>query len=139
MNVDERIQVLKRRRANIKAACTRCKNYFDTFNVSNQNIIQAKIRLEKLNESWSQYNEVQAELELLVETEIADREFFENSFFVLSSKIKLIINNAEEPARAASSGSSSPTFANNNNIRLSKITLPTFSGNYDDWKLDAVS
>ncbi|XP_018368747.1 PREDICTED: uncharacterized protein LOC108764844 [Trachymyrmex cornetzi] len=66
---------------------------------TSENVAQAKAMLEKLGESWSQYETVQSELELLVESEAVDRETFEAAFFALSSKIQLIINsvNAELP------------------------------------------
>lgn len=134
---DERITLLRRRRSNIKAACTRYKNYFDSFVVTNENIAQARIRLEKLNENWTLYNEIQSELELLLETEGADREHFENAFFALSSRINVIIDNARSSGATSSRGSSPATLESN--IRLPKITLPTFSDNFEDRGLDAIS
>ncbi|XP_018397776.1 PREDICTED: uncharacterized protein LOC108775824 [Cyphomyrmex costatus] len=46
------------------------------------------MRLEKLNECWTQYNEVQSELETMDVAEAEDREIFENIFFLVSTLIE---------------------------------------------------
>lgn len=129
---NEEIILLKRKRANIKAACTRCKNYIESMDITPENVAQAKSRLDKLNDSWNQYDTVQSELEILVETEAADREIFEAAFFALSSKIQLIIMGESNEIAAASNIVAARSQAKGD-IRLPKITLPTFSGAYNEW------
>lgn len=129
---NEEIILLRRKRANIKASCTRCKSYIESMDITPENVVQAKLRLDKLNDNWNQYDTVQSELEILVEAEAADRETFEAAFFALSGKIQLIIMGEGNEIEAASNMVASRSQANGN-VRLPKITLATFSGAYNEW------
>ncbi|XP_018394544.1 PREDICTED: uncharacterized protein LOC108773282 [Cyphomyrmex costatus] len=74
------ISVLKKHRAIVKDACTRIHTYIDAISFATPAIAaQLEERRIKLDEYWSQYNAIQAEIELLDENEGNDRIGFEEA------------------------------------------------------------
>lgn len=138
MTAKSDIASLRKRRAIVKAACTRIDSYINsipsiTVSVTSQ-IEERKIRLDQY---WGEYNQLQSQLELLDDSEAQDRIAFEEAFYNLSSKIRDMLRppSTSRHTAAASPTSSSPldhplpSF----NVRLPKLDLPKFSGKYDEW------
>lgn len=130
------IASLKKQRAIIKASCTRVKTYVDNIvSLTPAIVAQVEERKEKLNEYWSEYNDVQTQIESLDENEANNRVTFEEAFFSLSGRIREHIKPAlpNLPEGSRSSSRASDTVAIHSNVRLPKLNLPTFSGRYDEW------
>ncbi|XP_036148006.1 uncharacterized protein LOC118647346 [Monomorium pharaonis] len=130
---------LKRHRSTIKAACTRIKTYVDKIkSVTPSVLAQLEERRSKLEQHWAEYHAVQSQLEIIDEPECSDRVIFEEAFFDLSARIREILS----PPRAAPRDTATPSPTTSSSpslrdsavhVRLPKLSLPTFSGKYDDW------
>ncbi|XP_029176067.1 uncharacterized protein LOC114944339 [Nylanderia fulva] len=100
-------------------------------------VAQLEERKNKLNEYWSDHNDVQMQFESLDKNEASNCDNFEEAFFSLSGRIRELIKpalpNLTEGSRSSSraSGMVNTHF----NVRLPKLNLPTFSGKYDEWFL----
>ncbi|XP_036150741.1 uncharacterized protein LOC118648525 [Monomorium pharaonis] len=137
MSAEQDPASLKRQRAVVKGSCTRISTYVQGISVATPSVAaQLEERKIKLNEYWSQYNEIQSQLESIDENEINDRGTFEEAFFSLSAKIRELLN----PVLALRAPPSSPSTSNASNrsegpfnVRLPKLNLPSFSGKYDEW------
>ncbi|XP_018400775.1 PREDICTED: uncharacterized protein LOC108778168 [Cyphomyrmex costatus] len=134
------ISVLKKHRAIVKGACTRIHTYIDAISFATPAIAaQLEKRRIKLDEYWSQYNAIQAEIELLDENEGNDRIGFEEAYYSLCAKIRELLNPLSAPRAQPTqpySPSTSSAFNRSENhcsVRLPKLNLPTFSGKYDEW------
>ncbi|XP_018407213.1 PREDICTED: uncharacterized protein LOC108783203 [Cyphomyrmex costatus] len=134
------ISVLKKHRAIVKGACTRIHTYIDAISFATPAIAaQLEERRIKLDEYWSQYNAIQAEIELLDENEGNDRIGFEEAYYSLCAKIRELLNPLSAPRAQPTqpySPSTSSAFNRSENhcsVRLPKLNLPTFSGKYDEW------
>ncbi|KYN06860.1 PREDICTED: uncharacterized protein LOC108782681 [Cyphomyrmex costatus] len=134
------ISVLKKHRAIVKDACTRIHTYIDAISFATPAIAaQLEERRIKLDEYWSQYNAIQAEIELLDENEGNDRIGFEEAYYSLCAKIRELLNPLSAPRAQPTqpySPSTSSAFNRSENhcsVRLPKLNLPTFSGKYDEW------
>jgi SpoVK/Ycf46/Vps4 family AAA+-type ATPase len=82
-------RLLIQRRGQIKARLTRFQKYFQEFD-PDTGLTQIKLRLTKLDDSWSEYEEVQSDLELVCEEESqqGDRENFETSHFEIVAAVQ---------------------------------------------------
>ncbi|XP_070529793.1 uncharacterized protein [Cardiocondyla obscurior] len=130
------IAILKRRRATIKAACTRIENFAAGINVvDDATMVQLRERRKKLDNYWSEYNSIQTRLEDLDESEGRDRETFENAYYDLCATIAGFgeprVQASPAPSAEGSSGSGSA--GARNNVRLPKLNIPAFNGKYDKW------
>lgn len=98
-------------------------------------------RLDKLMSYWSEYNQIQSELETILDDEMEDRVWFEEMFFDLIAKIKLTIKESTPQTSIIATptpplpSASTPVegVAAMHHVRLPKIDLPKFSGDYGDW------
>ncbi|XP_070529902.1 uncharacterized protein [Cardiocondyla obscurior] len=130
------VVILKRRRATIKAACTRIESFAAGINVVDKaTMIQLRERRKKLDTYWSEYNSIQTRLEDLDETEGRDRETFENAYYDLCATIAGFgeprVQASPAPSAEGSSGIGSA--GARNNVRLPKLNIPAFNGKYDKW------
>ncbi|XP_055634337.1 uncharacterized protein LOC129774599 [Toxorhynchites rutilus septentrionalis] len=103
---------------------------------------QIKLRLEKLEAKWDEFEEIQREIEELEEHEENVEEHrqiraeFEEKYFQvragLESKLpRKLVEQAEQSSSTFSTpgaGSNAHTF-----VRLPQISLPEFDGNYENW------
>lgn len=80
---------------------------------------------------------MQTELELFDDAEVDDRADFEEAFYDLSSKIRELIERSSAPRNTAATSPMPSIVAENtqyiSNVRLPKLDLPKFSGEYDEW------
>ncbi|XP_070528959.1 uncharacterized protein [Cardiocondyla obscurior] len=131
----------RKRRGTITAACTRIEKYVDSLRAVDINArTQLEERRTRLDIYWKEFNELQAAIEDIDETEVPEREQFENAFYVLTAKIANTIRSAAEPGSARSSPSELTMSVNGAygigavaGLRLPKLNLPTFSGRYEEW------
>ncbi|XP_071576977.1 uncharacterized protein [Temnothorax nylanderi] len=139
MATEADLNVLKKRRATVKSACTRIKTYVDSIRDPTPAIIsQVEERKDKLERHWDEYNDVQLNLEMLDEGEANDRGAFEAAYYDLSAKMRDLLRGSSASPHVAAP-SPRPSLSNSGvseplcNIRLPKLDLPKFSGKYDEW------
>ncbi|XP_055615032.1 uncharacterized protein LOC129761339 [Toxorhynchites rutilus septentrionalis] len=99
---------------------------------------QLQARIGKLDEKWSEFESVQGEIEEMeedetnMETHEQVRAEFEELYFKVKAGLK-----SKLPPSTPSSTTTTPTRDKNvgscSGIRLPKISLPEFSGEYDKW------
>ncbi|XP_058456485.1 uncharacterized protein LOC131433895 [Malaya genurostris] len=126
MNKAKKIKKLLVRRNNIVGSAKLIKQ-FDANFVFDRDFPQLKFRIEKLDQLWEDFNEVQAEIELEEELE-ADvspiRIAFETDFFQLKGSLA-------EKLDAVASTRSSPSHdtqpAQSTHIRLPELKIPEFN------------
>ncbi|XP_018377648.1 PREDICTED: uncharacterized protein LOC108770510 [Trachymyrmex cornetzi] len=132
------LAMLKKQHGLIKASCTRVKTYVDSIGQPSALVIaQLEERKSKLENSWIEYNTVQTRLELADDAEASDRIAFEEAFYSLAARIRELTASAP-PARGSGAVSSSTADSRGapesvSHVRLPKLSLPSFSGKYDEW------
>jgi len=136
---NEEIAALKKHRATIKGSCTRIKTYVESVIATSPEIVaQLEERKLKLEQYWAEYNAIQTKIELVEESEGADRVSFEEAFYAVSAKARELVLRATTATRAPGPLSPASTSSRDNSetfthVRLPKLNLPTFSGKYDEW------
>ncbi|XP_018405227.1 PREDICTED: uncharacterized protein LOC108781676 [Cyphomyrmex costatus] len=140
MSTEESLAVLKRKRATLKSSCTRIRTYVESVGAVTPAIAaQLQERKDKLDHYWSEYDQIQSNLEALDEKEEADRAGFEEAFYVLSAKIRELLSPPSAVSRDTTASPSTSSVRESFNgvtqthVRLPKLNLPTFSGSYDEW------
>lgn len=131
---------LVKKRASYKGRLTAFCNYVndleDTLNPSQVNELQ--LRLSKIENLYSQYDEVQLRIECLVEdinSQISERTDFESTYYHIVSKAQdlhsrnIILKNREKSDQDDCSHRSRKC----NPVKLPTIQLPKFSGSYEKW------
>ncbi|KYN09299.1 hypothetical protein ALC57_18595 [Trachymyrmex cornetzi] len=129
---------LKKRRTTLKSSCTRIRTYVDSVrDVFASVAAQLQERRLKLDQYWSEYNQIQLNLELIDESETNDRATFEDAFYGLCAKIRELLSPSSFTSRNATASPSTSSVRelsdNTMHVRLPKLNLPTFSGSYDEW------
>jgi len=82
MASEQNLASLKKRRAVIQGSCTRIKTFVDSVvSVTSTIAAQLEERRTKLSSNMSEYESVQAEIELLDESEENNRINFEEAFY----------------------------------------------------------
>ncbi|KYN18872.1 hypothetical protein ALC57_08802 [Trachymyrmex cornetzi] len=134
------VENLKREQTTLKARATRFKTFLDNYADSVENRLMLEAKLEKYNELWSEYHVIQSKIdELLPEADVTERKKFEESFFIVQaaarSKLARSANNSIN-VNNSTNAQVDTLFANANQtpVRLPVISLPTFSGNYEQWQ-----
>lgn len=80
----EQLEMLKRQRTTLKSRATRFKTFVENYVDSAENRLILDARLEKYNELWNEYHELQTKIDMnLPEADIAERERFEDAFLGL--------------------------------------------------------
>lgn len=114
----------------IKGTITKFNSFLDRVNSETFDAIQINTRLSKIKELWSQYFDAQMQIELIQETESmqSDNDKFEEDYFNSIAR-------AEKALIAHSKGISSSNEPQNikNQVRLPQISLPSFSGAFEEW------
>ncbi|XP_077258484.1 uncharacterized protein LOC143895317 [Temnothorax americanus] len=104
-----------------------------------ETIANLEVRRERLSSYWSDYNNLQAEIESLCEDEGDDRVSFEEAFYELTAELRCAITNynrtiAGGPAMISTSIAPPAGVSNSaSNVRLPKLDLPNFTGKYEEW------
>jgi len=136
MASEQNLASLKKRRAVIQGSCTRIKTFVDSVvSVTSTIAAQLEERRTKLSSNMSEYELVQAEIELLDESEENNRINFEEAFYALAARMRELLSPRSVPSRATTGSPQSELDLprSSAHIRLPKLNLPTFSGKYDEW------
>jgi len=142
MSHEDNLKKLKIRRGQIKAQCTRALNTVTSHAVLDMPVVQLLERKAKIEATWSQFDEVQAEIESLqhsaefFDVHESDRADYEEMYYDVIAKFQNLItdrNSVSLPVDEAR-----PTTINRerpvvNSLKLPKIDLPSFSGIYGEW------
>ncbi|XP_011883727.1 PREDICTED: uncharacterized protein LOC105570885, partial [Vollenhovia emeryi] len=138
MASEQDITALKRRRAVILGACTRTKTFVESLEIITPSIAaQLEERRTKLNDNWSEYQNVQLQIETLDKGESTHRNDFENAFYTLAARIRELLvpqvlpRSETTPSPSLSNVSEIPRATTH--VRLPKLELPVFSGKYEEW------
>ncbi|XP_028042418.1 uncharacterized protein LOC114252108, partial [Bombyx mandarina] len=149
----DELALLVRKRGTIKARLTIFKDYLlvieqiETDTITTKSITDINLRLTKIKELFSDFENVQTQIEVLdlesnLDKRLQERIEIESQFFAVMSSAQDIVSKREERDKAAqrrlSHGSNCSNNNNNNNhlnnqIRLPTIKLPSFDGNYLKW------
>ncbi|XP_022836586.1 uncharacterized protein LOC111363955, partial [Spodoptera litura] len=131
---------LIKRRASYKGRLTAFSNYLndleDSLNPSQVNELQ--LRTGKMENLFTQYDEVQLRLECLVDdinSQLSERNEFESTFYKLVSKAQDLLsrNGKSHNDECSMSDKSSSRISNRRLVKLPTIQLPKFSGSFDNW------
>lgn len=133
--------MLKRQRTTLKSRATRFKTFVENYVDSAENRLILDARLEKYNELWNEYHELQTKIDMnLPEADIAERERFEDAFFSVQAIARSRLAQSSVNGSGARSNlqtdnvrQSDPN-TNQIPVRLPVISLPTFSGSYEQWQ-----
>ncbi|XP_018407682.1 PREDICTED: uncharacterized protein LOC108783580 [Cyphomyrmex costatus] len=140
--MEDRLKRLRIRRGQLKALCKRAHNTLSSNVVNELNVAQLLERKAKIEVTWSQFDEIQSEIEELLDsadtiaTHEAEKSDFEETYYDIKSRFQdLIISRG---ATATSGAEARSTSTNRNraltgNLKLLKIDLPSFSGSYEEW------
>lgn len=136
---------LKRKRAIIKSQITKFDTYIQAFFVSKENLAQLRIRLEKIEQLWDSYNNIQERIEGLDNSEgyvlkqQQERTDFEESYFEIVGRARLILEENANQRINVEVENANVGIANENavaagtSVRLPVMSLPTFNGTYEQW------
>ena len=140
MSNENSLKQLTAKRSSIKSHLTLFQRYLDNINESNisQNYLEVHTRLDNLIEKQNLFDDIQSEIELMNEhsdEQLVIREEFENRFFKLRAIAKQYLISCE----TKTVNDSKPLInmskqTNNCGIKLPAINLPTFDGNYLNWR-----
>ncbi|XP_026828429.1 uncharacterized protein LOC113562648 [Ooceraea biroi] len=130
---------LKKKRATIKGSCTRIQTFMNNISqITSDVIAHIEERRERLDAYWCDYDNVQTEIETLDDKEVEDRIAFEDAFYLLRAQMRRLLANTS--GRYTSSSVSHTTASQSESkvdssasVRLPKISLPSFSGKYEEW------
>lgn len=145
-----RLKSLRAKRAQIKSQCTRFRSYIDGVDVRNVPLVELRQRLQKFSELWEIFDATQAGIEELeiepdsVAHHEEERVLFEERYFSITSDLDMMIEGKLEAMRSANpnqrprefrEGTPSTQGSNvpNDHLKLPRVNLPTFSGNFDEW------
>ena len=157
----DRAKVLTNKRATIKGSVTRYKNFIQSLTPESRfSIHDINNRREKLTELYMQFDEVQGEIEILAEENLAapneaelaalketqgtQRNDFETAFFqtlalyderiraFLTPNVNTLANTSSVPVtgQPTQHAASRQEFS----VHLPKLELKTFSGEYHEWR-----
>ncbi|XP_051168523.1 uncharacterized protein LOC127286209 [Leptopilina boulardi] len=148
---DAQIKDLVFKRGTLKRTLTNNEQNVNAINDnSNLNLLNPAERLRKLEETWTEFQDIQSQLEFFfiddndnLKVHELERTEFENRYFNLTGRLQFYNDKLKYSNAPISSGSSSTQpiqdAASNRSqnitpqIKLPTINLPTFSGSYDTW------
>ncbi|XP_018404107.1 PREDICTED: uncharacterized protein LOC108780791 [Cyphomyrmex costatus] len=147
MSTQDENKKLKQRRATIKAQCTRAQSYIEGQDAQRATIIELRIRLQKLNSIWNEFDQVQARIEKLITEEAAvaeendERINFEEKYYAVTTAFETLIQEIQLPmnqplmqdVQVREGTPMTGTGLVNNNLKLPRVSMPTFSGKSEEW------
>lgn len=130
--VEDEIKNLRYKRGQCKGQVTRFENFVIQFEKDeDKDFMQLVARLEKLELAWSNFDEIQSQLELFPseksQGQTKVREEFENSFFTVVSRARVLLQEKQNPNNA------NKLPKHNANVKLAALELPEFRGEFDKW------
>lgn len=136
MSTERRLKTLKLRLKSLVTSLNLIKAFVDDYNEETQ-ADQVPVRLENLIKLWSDYNNVQSELETLDEAAIDDhlkeRTALESAYYHVKGFL-LAHNKNELNQSLHSSTQFEPQFLpSTSQVRLPDVKLPVFDGKLENW------
>lgn len=132
MELAEQINSLVTKRGQCKAKLTRFTNFISKFDES-KTIIELQARLDKMDPLWSEFEQIQSDIESLdiSNAQDSERESFEDAYFNIVARARqIIVDKSDVPTTISSVR---PTNGQNNSFKLPTISIPDFNGDYKEW------
>jgi Protein of unknown function (DUF1759) len=149
MSEKEELKKLHKQRGSMKAwvtvfskFITQFKTTSDSSPISNANLMEIEARIKTMEPCIYEFEKLQGEIEMLaddLETELEERESFNDAFFVAVSEAKtLLLSTTSECSNNSANVESAdvisqPLIVNNHSIKLPTIALPTYKGEFEKW------
>lgn len=136
------LQTLIKKRAGHKSKLTQFDKFLEPLKecktLGSLQISELNIRLTKMEELYTDYDDTQTEIENVSETsdeQFAEREKFEKQYFLSVAVAREMLAQHRPGGGAGSSSASGSGTARGGGqrLKLPTIQLPTFSGQYHDW------
>lgn len=132
---------LIKKRANVKRSLTRFKNYLDKTDFDDDSSTrELEQRLANVQTCLSEFNAVQDQIEYIEpvdDSHDSERELFENTYYSITTKARIIIENSQHLTNINNGGSiesgSLHSRRDLSHIKLPTLSLPSFNGEYDQW------
>lgn len=140
-DVQLELRALNIRRGQIKSQITRFTTFVNNFD-NNKTFAELQSRLEKIELLWSHFDDTQAQIELInnSDEQVYYREEFENLFFEVTSRAKSILlseyggaNTSFNTENLNASMASTCNPVSSATVQLPSIQLPKFDGKYEHW------
>lgn len=136
-NSEDNLKDSVRRRGVIKGKLTRFGKFFNGFLTNEKrNFTELKLRCEKLNALYDEFDTIQTEIEELDESlaQLNERTVFENDFFAIQAAASEECENHRLSCTQLANQPYQPHLQNDNQLfQLPRISLPEFSGGYENW------
>lgn len=131
--VQDQLDELMRKRTILNDQLTRLYNLVTDFSVDNIGKIEA--RLEKCNEWWNEFLEIQFEIERYSSSlaQQQKRIAFEDHYFEVVSIAKDIISQNEQAYQITTRSQGGPSRETVAEMQLAPIEVPKFDGSYNKW------
>lgn len=126
----QRLKVLIRKRGQVKARLTRIKGFLESFDAEVQSLSNLTTRLQILDRCWSDFETIQLEIQEIDDDVNSDEEYstFEDNYCDIRAKIEDLLT-----ARTNTQTVTQPQLDTSDNMKLPDISLPIFSGKYEEW------
>ena len=136
MSASERkLRGLKNRKRSIISSFAAIKAYVAAYQAEKDKC-EVPVRLENLVALWTEFNEVQIELETLEESEemldtyLKERGEFERAYYRIKGTLLML----DQPSSEAQNVAAHQERSNqSSNVKLPDIKLPVFSGDFESW------
>ncbi|XP_058817099.1 uncharacterized protein LOC131680401 [Topomyia yanbarensis] len=134
--VERKLRGLKNRKRSIITSFTCITSFVNNFQ-SERDAIEVPVRLENFVALWNEFNEVQAELESMEESEetmesyLKERTEFEKAYYRVKGKL-LLYNKPNTDSQDSQRRLQEPS-SQMPHIKLPDVRLPVFSGDYETW------
>lgn len=157
MATEARVKVLKQKRGVIKAQITNFQNFLNHYKLEDPNLVRLNVRLESFKNSCKNFDAIQDELEILDEENtdslLIERFEIQNNYLDAITEAEQLITiitspaqNVHTPANNLNSSSNANGFTSDSGnietptqsvrtrrVKLPETSLPSFSGEYEDW------
>lgn len=129
------VKELRKKRSSYKGRLTVFSTFLNKLQdstVSPSQVMELQLRVNKLEDLYNEFNEIQLQLECMceIDAEALERTSIESQYYELVAQAKVMLNkySKSEQEEIKSTTSSKRQF-----IKLPTIQLPKFSGSYNSW------
>lgn len=136
-NTNKLIRDLVKKRAIVKGRLTRFSNYLNTLKsnvvLSVQTRVDLKLRIQGASSLFSEFNNLQTQLEESVletdlDEQLSQRELFEDSYYDTLARAECMLGSEKSDSSSGKAPSSDIK-----SVKLPTISIPTFDGSYEHW------
>ena len=136
------LQGLIKKRGMVKATLTNIKKFTDKFGCDSTqavNVEQLETRIERLNESWKEFHDIEYQI-MLIDENSTESDEFEDRFYEIKAVLKRLLN-VRNPSFTYAANNSNTTdthaersFFQTSELRLPRILIEQFGGDYAKWQ-----